>query len=175
MTTKHPSQVASRAAGGTAVAPGGNAMMPLVGLMVRPFPEPGPTIRTAMEQLQQATVEPPADEEALRELAQMPRPWDPATCTGSMRTELWAWLDLVAMWVNEQHLWNVTRTGPIDSSLVASYSLSSNAFSIRSLLPQQPTIVRNVSRAPGGPCSSGRAGLTVPGQRSTGTGCWRGA
>lgn len=86
MTTMHPSQVASRAAGGTAVAPGGNAMMPLVGLMVRPFPEPGPTIRTAMEQLQQATVEPPADEEALRELAQMPRPWDPATCTGSMRT-----------------------------------------------------------------------------------------
>ena len=111
MTTMHPSQVASRAVGGTAAAPGGNAMMPLVGLMVRPFPEPGPTIRTAMEQLQQATVEPPADEEALRELAQMPRPWDPATCTGSMRTELWAWLDMVAMWVNEQHLWNVTRTG----------------------------------------------------------------
>jgi hypothetical protein len=28
-----------------------------------------------------------------------------------MRSELWAWLDLVAMWVNEQHLWNVTRPG----------------------------------------------------------------
>ena len=28
---------------------------------------------------------------------------------------------------------------------------------------------------PGGACSSGRAGLSVPGQRSTGTGCWRGA
>lgn len=110
MTTMHPSQVASRAAGGAA-APNGNGMMPLVGLMVRPFPEPGPTIRTAMEQLQQATVEPPADEDELRELAQMPRPWDPATCTGLMRSELWAWLDLVAMWVNEQHLWNVTRPG----------------------------------------------------------------
>jgi hypothetical protein len=101
--TGHPSQVASRAAGGAA-APNGNGMMPLVGLMVRPFPEPGPTIRTAMEQLQQATVEPPADEDELRELAQMPRPWDPATCTGLMRSELWAWLDLVAMWVNVHDL-----------------------------------------------------------------------
>jgi hypothetical protein len=58
-----------------------------------------------------ASIEPPADEEALRELAQMPRPWDPGSCTGLMRSELWAWLDLVAMWLNEQHLWNVTRPG----------------------------------------------------------------
>ena len=111
MTTReintHPSQLASRA-GGEAAAPNGHAMISLVGLMVQPFPLPGPTIRTAMEQLQQATVEPPADED---ELAQMPRPWDPATCTGQMRSELWAWLELFAMWVNEQHLWNVTRPG----------------------------------------------------------------
>ena len=87
MTTTHPSQLAARAAGGPA-APNGNGMMPLVGLMVRPFPEPGPTIRTAMEQLQQATVEPPADEEELRELAQMPRPWATPTgwATGSRST-----------------------------------------------------------------------------------------
>lgn len=114
MTTQgfngHPSELASRAPAGAA-GPTGNGMMPLVGIMVRPFPEPGPTIRTAMEQLQQATVEPPADEEDLRYLAQMPRPWDPGTCSGLMRTELWAWLDLVARWVNEQHLWNVARAG----------------------------------------------------------------
>ncbi|GAW54789.1 hypothetical protein [Nocardioides sp. PD653] len=110
----HPSQYATRAAkvsGGGNAAPNGGAMMPLVGLMVRPFPEPGPTVRTTMEQLQHYTVEPPADEEALHELAQMPRPWDPATCTGLLRSEVWAWLDLVAMWVNEEHLWNVTRPG----------------------------------------------------------------
>jgi hypothetical protein len=110
MTTMHPSQIATRAAAGNA-AQDGNGMMPLVGLMVRPFPEPGPTIRTAMEQLQMASIEPPADEEALRELAQMPRPWDPGSCTGLMRSELWAWLELVATWLNEQHLWNVARPG----------------------------------------------------------------
>jgi hypothetical protein len=68
-------------------------------------------IQAAMEQLQHATIEPPADEEALRRLAQMPRPWDPGTCAGQLRSELWAWLDLVAIWVNEQHLWNVTHPG----------------------------------------------------------------
>ena len=71
--------------------------------------------------------------------------------------------------------WNRTRTGPISSSLSWSYSRSSKAFSIRSSLPQAPTTRRNVSRAPGGTCSTGQAGLSVPGQRSTGTGCWRGA
>lgn len=87
------------------------ATMPLTGLMVRAFPEPGRAVRSGMERLQLATLNPPADEESLAELAQTPRPWDPGTCTGRLRTELWTWLDLVAMWVNEQHLWNVTRPG----------------------------------------------------------------
>ena len=33
------------------------------------------------------------------------------TCAGLMRIELWAWLYVVAMWVDEQHLWNMTRPG----------------------------------------------------------------
>ena len=83
MTSVHPSHlVSSRTTIGHQTPP---AMRPE--LMVRPFPEPGPTVRTAMEHLQQATVEPPADEGALRELAEMPRPWDPGTCTGRTRTE----------------------------------------------------------------------------------------
>jgi hypothetical protein len=79
--------------------------------MVQPFPEPGQTVRTAMEQLQQASIDPPEDEEALRELAAMPRPWDPGSCKGALRRELWMWLDQVAAWVNQQHLWNLTRPG----------------------------------------------------------------
>jgi hypothetical protein len=89
----------------------GKSPAPPLGPMVRPFPVPGPTLRTAMEQLQQAALDPFATDEELRELAQLPRPWDPGTCTETMRAELWTWLDLVAMWVNEQHLWNVTRPG----------------------------------------------------------------
>jgi hypothetical protein len=33
----------------------------------------------------------------------------------------------------------------------------------------------NASAAPGGAISAGRAGIEVPGQPLTGTGCWRGA
>ena len=85
--------------------------MPLTGVMVRGFPEPGRLIRQAMERLQLASFDPPIDEDELHQLAQLPRPWDPATCVGQMRSELWVWLDLVAVWVNEEHLWNVTRPG----------------------------------------------------------------
>ena len=108
--TRHPSRGRLPCSGGAA-APNGNGMMPLVGLMVRPFPEPGPTIRTAMEQLQQATVEPPAERTSC---ASSRRCRDPGTRPRAPAdaAELWAWLDLVAIWVNEQHLWNVTRRHP---------------------------------------------------------------
>jgi len=92
-------------------APATKGMMPLVGLMVEPFPEPGREIRAAMEALQFASMNPPETEEALRQLAALPRPWDPATCGGRLREEVWRWLDAVAIWINEQHLWNVSRVG----------------------------------------------------------------
>ncbi|MFJ2758774.1 hypothetical protein ACIO3S_24460 [Nocardioides sp. NPDC087217] len=87
------------------------AMMPLAGVMAEPFPSPAASIRSAMEALQAAAADPPKDEEALRRLVQMPRPWDPATCRGRTRREIWAWLDAVALWINTQHLWNVNRPG----------------------------------------------------------------
>jgi hypothetical protein len=67
------------------------------------------------------------------------------------------------------------RKGPTSGVVDTSYSSSVKAFSIRSSLPQAPATRRNTSRAPGGAIRRGRAGVAVPGQRSTGTGCWRGA
>ncbi len=84
---------------------------PVRGLMAVPFPEPGATVLTAMAQLQLASENPPTDEDALAQLAALPRPWDPATCTGRLREELWTWLEQVAAWINTEHLWNVTRPG----------------------------------------------------------------
>ena len=95
----------------TYTAPSSAAMMPLTGLMVRPFPEPAHALRAAMEQLQFASTNPPESEEDLRRLATLPRPWDPGTCTGRLRSELWRWLDQVASWLNEQHLWNLAAPG----------------------------------------------------------------
>lgn len=88
-----------------------NGMFPLVGLMVTPFPTPGRLLCAAMDQLHMASLSPPTSEEELQELAELPRPWDPGTCTGAVRLELWRWLDDVAAWINEEHLWSVNRPG----------------------------------------------------------------
>ena len=85
--------------------------MPPVGQMVQPFPEPGLQVRVSMDALQLYATNPPESEEDVRRLAEMPRPWDPAGCSGQLREEMWRWLDQVAIWINEQHLWNVARPG----------------------------------------------------------------
>lgn len=37
----------------------------------------------------------------------LPRPWDPASCTArSLRQQLWEWLDQFVRWVNEECLWD---------------------------------------------------------------------
>ncbi len=37
----------------------------------------------------------------------LPRPWDPATCTDpAVRAELWDWLDRFVSWINQQCLWD---------------------------------------------------------------------
>lgn len=89
--------------------------MQIVGPIVRGFPAPGPLVRVAIEQLHSAQMRVSNDqtlsEEDLRRLTTLPRPWDPATCSGHLRRELWAWLDEVSIWVNDQHLWALNRPG----------------------------------------------------------------
>ena len=64
---------------------------------------------------------------------------------------------------------------PTSTCSPAEYSSIRKALSIRSSLPQAPTTRRKVSTAPGGATSLGRAGLSVPSQMWTGTGCCFGA
>jgi hypothetical protein len=71
--------------------------------------------------------------------------------------------------------WKPSLSGPISGVSSSPYSSIANAFSIRSSLPHTPTTRRKQSTAPRGTISRGLAGESVPGQRSTGTGCWRGA
>lgn len=90
---------------------GTRSTLPPTGVMVQPFPQPGRRVRASMEALQFASMCPPESEGALRGLTEMPRPWDPASCSGPLRREVWSWLEQVAIWINEQHLWNVSRPG----------------------------------------------------------------
>lgn len=90
---------------------GHTSAMPTIGPMLRSFPQPGSLVRSAMGELQQVLDDPPQDDADLRRLEHLPRPWDPGTCTGQLRAELWEWLDRAAIWINEQHLWNLQRPG----------------------------------------------------------------
>lgn len=69
--------------------------------LVSPFPGPGElpaAVLTAWELIDDG--QEPYDPD-------LPRPWDPATCTDpALRAELWAWFDRFVSWVNQQCLWD---------------------------------------------------------------------
>ncbi|MCE0536108.1 hypothetical protein LWF15_11360 [Kineosporia rhizophila] len=50
--------------------------------------------------------------EALGDVHQLPRPWDPGTCPAPLRAQIWHWCDLVAGWINAQLLWRPTQMIP---------------------------------------------------------------
>jgi hypothetical protein len=49
----------------------------------------------------------------LHDLANLQRPWDPATCqTLQLRREVWSWLENVVTWLNHEHVWDVADVIP---------------------------------------------------------------
>ena len=44
--------------------------------------------------------------------ADVPRPWDPATCPADLREEVWAWCDDVAAWINHEYAWRPAQMIP---------------------------------------------------------------
>ena len=81
--------------------------------MAKAFPAPSPIVVGALDELRLATVSPPESLSELRTLATLPRPWDPPTCPTELRRLIYAWLDEVAAWINEEHTWRVERVIPI--------------------------------------------------------------
>jgi hypothetical protein len=76
--------------------------------LVLPFPKPPQELRRALEQLRLA-------EDAGLEPTGLPlldRPWDPASCSPSVRQQLWPWLDDVAAWLNHTYAWQTTHAIP---------------------------------------------------------------
>jgi hypothetical protein len=81
--------------------------------MVRRFPRPGPLVDAAYEELEAAAAENPRPFYGDSELGDLPRPWDPASCTDSqLRRELWDWLDAVVGWHNHEHVWDIHAAIP---------------------------------------------------------------
>jgi hypothetical protein len=77
-----------------------------------PFPMPNALVLSLFDDLRLAVERPPETREELRRVAGLPRPWDPPSCPEPLRSDLWDWLDWVALWINEEHCWRVDRLIP---------------------------------------------------------------
>lgn len=81
--------------------------------MVRPFPRPGKRIHVAYRELHLAVNGTPEQKLAIGPASQLPRPWEPSTCANpELRSQLWAWLEEVVLWLNHEHTWDVASTIP---------------------------------------------------------------
>jgi hypothetical protein len=76
------------------------------------FPLPGPVVAHAYSELDMARAGTDAQRQALGRLSVLPRPWDPPSCPPALRTQVWAWLDRVADWINHEYIWAPDRFIP---------------------------------------------------------------
>ena len=82
-------------------------------LVVQPFPEPGPAIRTAYRELALAAHGTDEQKKALGDPTQLPRPWIPATCrTKVLREQIWDWLERFVTWFNHEYVWDPAGVVP---------------------------------------------------------------
>lgn len=66
------------------------------------FPTPREDVRDALDRLRQGE-EPGAA--SLQSWKEVPRPWEPASCSDPLRHAVWTWCGEVAAWVNHEHVW----------------------------------------------------------------------
>ena len=82
-------------------------------LLAAAFPAPSPVLVAMLDELRLAAVQPPESHAELQRLATLPRPWDPASCPGDLRSLIYLWLDDVVEWINTEHTWRVDHMIPV--------------------------------------------------------------
>jgi hypothetical protein len=86
---------------------------PQTRVLIQPLPQPGRLLQLAYRELELVSNGAQDQLLALRELRDLPRPWDPATCqTPQLRKEVWSWLEAVATWLNHEYVWDVADIIP---------------------------------------------------------------
>lgn len=97
--------------------------------LVLPFPPPdGVELKKAYRNLYLSANGTEADKKRIGNPANLPRPWDPASCTNpALRRELWAWLEGFVIWFNHEYVWD------------------HNAGMIPACWPQHPHLVHEIA------------------------------
>ena len=82
-------------------------------LLIAPFPQPPDRLQTAFNEMKTANVGTPAQKLSVNGGEGIPRPWIPWTCTRlGLREDLFAWLDEVVKWLNQQYTWDTAMMIP---------------------------------------------------------------
>ena len=82
-------------------------------VLIQPFPQPGRLVHLAYRELDLATSRQQDHLLPLRDLANVPRPWDLGTCeTPQLRKEVWSWLEAIVTWLNHEYVWDVADVVP---------------------------------------------------------------
>ena len=97
--------------------------------LVLPFPPPDSVeLKKAYRNLYLSANGTEADKKRIGNPANLPRPWDPPSCTNlKLRRELWAWLDSFVIWFNHEYVWD------------------HNAGMIPACWPQHPHLVHEIA------------------------------
>jgi hypothetical protein len=83
------------------------------GLMAAPFPTPPGVVAGVLDELRIAAAATDETDHEARRVALLPRPWDPPSCLPEIRLSMYAWLDAVVAWINEEHTWRTDRVIPV--------------------------------------------------------------
>jgi hypothetical protein len=80
--------------------------------IISPFPRPPGAVLFALEQLAILRLGDASEMQVAGDLADLPRPWEPASCPDDLRTAIWEWCDAVAGWLNDEFAWRPAQMVP---------------------------------------------------------------
>lgn len=81
-------------------------------MIVAPFPTPPDPVSEALNVLAVLRSGNQKRIELLGDRKNLPRPWNPASCPGELRADLWRWCDEIASWINREYAWRPTGMIP---------------------------------------------------------------
>jgi hypothetical protein len=82
-------------------------------VLIQPFPVPGRLVQLAYRELDLISNGAQDQLLAVRDLKDLPRPWDPGTCqTPQLRKEVWFWFEAVVTWLNHEYIWEAADVIP---------------------------------------------------------------
>jgi hypothetical protein len=81
-------------------------------MIVLPFPPPPLVVLYALELLEDKRRRDRGGAARAGAVADLERPWEPASCSGELGATVWSWCDDVVAWINHEYAWRPAQMIP---------------------------------------------------------------